>query len=104
MHSEIHDVGSVGNMVYFHSANGVMVVGCSRCRLASFVARLFAPSSPECSMVDAPWRPECRTCWQRLGGENAMGNRKGTCMAFRGVWYKRGILVDSHGFFLLARN
>ena len=25
-------------------------------------------------MVDAPGRPECRTCWQRLGGENAMDN------------------------------
>ena len=38
----------------------------SRCFQASFVARLFAPSSPECSILDAPWRPECRTCCQRL--------------------------------------
>ena len=59
----IHDVGSVGNMLYSYSVDGVMVVDASE---PNFAARLFAPSSPECSTLDAPWRPECRTCWPRL--------------------------------------
>ena len=71
-----------------------MAIG-DRCVSAIFAARLFAPSSPECSMLDAPRRPECRTCWQRPNSENAMGKwiaKKGTRVAFRGVRYKRWFL------------
>ena len=74
-----------------YSVDGVIVVGPSK---PNFAACLFAPSSPECSMVDAPRRPECRTCWPRLGGENAMGKwrtKKTTCVAFRGVRCKQWI-------------
>ena len=34
-------------------------------------------------MVDAPRGPECRTCWQGLGGENAMGNKKRQLRGFQ---------------------
>ena len=43
--------------------------------LSQFCSASLAPFSPECSMMDAPWRLECRTCWPRLESENAMHNR-----------------------------
>ena len=61
----------MGNMVYLlYSVDGVMVVDASE----PVLQHVFAPSSPECSMMDAPWGPECRTCSPRLESENSMDN------------------------------
>lgn len=68
----IHDVASVGSMVYLYSLEW---------RDGKVLLRQFCSTSirtvfPNGSMVDVPWRPECRTCWLRLESENAVSGKK----------------------------